>query len=66
MKQLILLATATFILFGIYGLVGLKKENRELKVISEPKLMTWSVLFLVLALVNIVYLLYSYFSEIEN
>jgi hypothetical protein len=51
---------------GIGGLGGLKKQNKKTQVISEQKLIAWSILSLVLALGNIVFLLYSYFSDIND
>ena len=66
MKSILILVTIVLAMSGIAGLGRLKEQNKKTQVISERKLMIWSILSLVLALVNIVYLLYSYFSEIEN
>jgi uncharacterized membrane protein YidH (DUF202 family) len=66
MKSIIILATIVLIITGIGGFGRLKEQNKKTQVISERKLMIWSILSLVIAFVNIVYLLYSYFSEIEN
>lgn len=59
----IILATIGLTISGIGGLGGLKKENKKIQVISQRKLMIWSILSLVLALVNIVCLLYSFFQK---
>jgi len=66
MKSIIILITIVLIMSGIGGLGGLKKQNKKTQVISEQKLIAWSILSLVLALGNIVFLLYSYFSDIND
>ena len=62
----VILATIGLIISGIGGLGGLKKENKKIKLISQRKLMIWSILSLVLALVNIVCLIYAYFSDFNS
>ena len=67
MKPIIIFTTIMLLVMSdVGGFVGLKKLNKENKVISERKLMIWSNLSLIIALVNIVYLIYTYFSDFNS
>jgi uncharacterized membrane protein len=61
-----LIFTFGLIYIGIDGFNSLKKDNYQFELISVRKQIIWSILSLVLALVNIVCLIYTYFSDFNS